>query len=77
MVSSLLIKSTSTKNHYIIKHGELSANRALFDTSTEFQTPGDDENIENGRGIGRIQHMKLDDAIVESVDVIQGFDFVD
>lgn len=38
------------------------------------QTPGD-ENVEKGRGMGRIQPVKSGGGIVGSVDVIQGFDF--
>ncbi|KAC9333161.1 hypothetical protein R6Q59_027177 [Mikania micrantha] len=38
------------------------------------QTPGD-ENVETGRGMGRIQPVKPGGGIVGSTDVIQGFDF--
>lgn len=38
------------------------------------QTPGD-ENVEKGRGMGRIQPVKSGGGIVGSTDVIQGFDF--
>nr|XP_043610424.1 uncharacterized protein LOC122582131 [Erigeron canadensis] len=38
------------------------------------QTPGD-ENVEQGRGMGRIQPVKSGGGIVGSTDVIQGFDF--
>ncbi|KAK1428015.1 hypothetical protein QVD17_16833 [Tagetes erecta] len=38
------------------------------------QTPGD-ENVEKGRGMGRIQPVKPGGGIVGSTDVIQGFDF--
>ncbi|KAF5821050.1 putative methyltransferase FkbM, methyltransferase type 11 [Helianthus annuus] len=40
------------------------------------QTPGD-ENVETGRGMGRIQAAKTGGGIVGSTDVIQGFDFAD
>ncbi|KAI3682821.1 hypothetical protein L1987_83109 [Smallanthus sonchifolius] len=40
------------------------------------QTPGD-ENVEKGRGMGRIQAVESGGGIVGSTDVIQGFDFAD
>ncbi|KAJ0449690.1 putative methyltransferase type 11, S-adenosyl-L-methionine-dependent methyltransferase [Helianthus annuus] len=40
------------------------------------QTPGD-ENVEQGRGMGRIQPVKSGGGIVGSVDEIQGFDFAE
>lgn len=40
------------------------------------QTPGD-ENVEKGRGMGRIQPVESGGGIVNSVDEIQGFDFAE
>ncbi|XP_071716435.1 uncharacterized protein [Rutidosis leptorrhynchoides] len=40
------------------------------------QTPGD-ENVEQGRGMGRIQPVEMGGGIVGSVDQIQGFDFAE
>ncbi|CAH1445996.1 unnamed protein product [Lactuca virosa] len=40
------------------------------------QTPGD-ENVEKGRGMGRIQPVESGGGIVGSVDEIQGFDFAE